>query len=42
MCLEETAYQRNIFVQGKNEEKKHSTTYFSEELLHFFNLLVGR
>ena len=22
MCLEETAHQRNIFVQGKNEEKK--------------------
>ena len=22
MCLEETAYQRNILVQGKNEEKK--------------------
>ena len=42
MCLEETAHQRNIFVQGKNEEKKTFHKLFFGGAPAFFNLLVDR
>ena len=44
MCFQETAYQENKNIQGKNEQEKQQQTvfFFSEELLQeiFSNLLV--
>ena len=45
MCFQETAYQENKNIQGKNEqEKQQKTVFFSEELLQeiFSNLHVGQ
>ena len=36
MCLEETAYQRNILVQGKSEEKKTFNKIFFRGAPAFF------